>query len=149
MTEPRWWRIGRKVGRTIYLQVGAEPSDSDPLIGVMDTSDLARAAVRAHNVDVGLDTHAELTRLREGNIAVCEDTGTVARDGVCPIHEGDACLVVPGAYVGEVRRLRAEQARTEARLRAIGQAARKMRPLELISSAAALRAALAAQDEAE
>lgn len=41
------WRTGRKVGRTIYLQTGPEPSDSDPLIGVMDTPELARKAVAA------------------------------------------------------------------------------------------------------
>jgi len=43
------WRTGRRVGRTIYAQPGAEPSDHDPLIGVMDTPQLASAAVRAHN----------------------------------------------------------------------------------------------------
>ena len=43
------WRTGRKVGRTIYAQMGNEPSDNDPLIGVMDTPDLARLVVRAVN----------------------------------------------------------------------------------------------------
>lgn len=43
------WRVGRKVGRTIYAQVEDEPSDHDALIGVMDTRDLAVAAVDAHN----------------------------------------------------------------------------------------------------
>lgn len=43
------WRTGRKVGRTIYAQMGPEPSDDDPLIGVMDTPDLARLVVRAVN----------------------------------------------------------------------------------------------------
>jgi hypothetical protein len=43
------WRTGRKVGRTIYAQLGAEPSDEDPLIGVMDTPQLASAAVAEHN----------------------------------------------------------------------------------------------------
>lgn len=43
------WRTGRKVGRTIYAQLGAEPTDHDPLIGLMDTAALARAAVDAHN----------------------------------------------------------------------------------------------------
>jgi hypothetical protein len=43
------WRTGRKVGRTIYAQPGAEPSDEDLLIGVMDTPALAREAVEAHN----------------------------------------------------------------------------------------------------
>ena len=43
------WRTGRKVGRTIYAQMGDRPDDSDPLIGVMDTPDLARLVVRAVN----------------------------------------------------------------------------------------------------
>jgi hypothetical protein len=43
------WRTGRKVGRTIYAQMGPEPSDDDPLIGVMDTPDLAALVVLAVN----------------------------------------------------------------------------------------------------
>lgn len=45
---PRW-RVGRKVGRTIYQQTGPEPDDTDPLIGVMDTPELAALAVEAVN----------------------------------------------------------------------------------------------------
>jgi len=47
--EKRTWRIGRKVGRTIYALVDDEPTDHDLLIGVMDSKALAEAAVRAHN----------------------------------------------------------------------------------------------------
>lgn len=47
------WRVGRRVGRTIYAQIGAEPSDDDPLIGVMDTPGLAHEAATAHNVMLG------------------------------------------------------------------------------------------------
>jgi hypothetical protein len=56
------WRAGRKVGRTIYAVVrpDCEPSDDDPLIGVMDTPKLAARAVKAHN--------ALLERDREGVI---------------------------------------------------------------------------------
>jgi hypothetical protein len=43
------WRTGRSVGRTIYAQPGPDPSDDDPLIGVMDTAELAAEAVGAHN----------------------------------------------------------------------------------------------------
>jgi hypothetical protein len=38
-------RQGRKVGRTIYAQLGDQPSDDDPLVGVMDTAELARQVV--------------------------------------------------------------------------------------------------------
>jgi hypothetical protein len=43
------WRVGRKVGRTIYAQLGDEPSDDDVLIGMMDTPALAKDAVESHN----------------------------------------------------------------------------------------------------
>jgi len=42
-------RQGRKVGRTIYVQAKAEPSDDDQLVGLMDTPKLARALVDAFN----------------------------------------------------------------------------------------------------
>lgn len=44
-------RVGRKVGRTLYLQVGDAPSDDDPLVGVMDTRELANAVAAALAVD--------------------------------------------------------------------------------------------------
>lgn len=40
-------RTGRSVGRTIYRQVGDEPSKDDVLIGVMDTPELAAMVVAA------------------------------------------------------------------------------------------------------
>lgn len=44
------WRIGRKVGRTIYT---APPDSEDgELIGVMDTPELASEAVDAHNFNL-------------------------------------------------------------------------------------------------
>lgn len=43
------WRTGRKVGRTIYVQTGDEPSDDDQLVGMMDTRELAALVVRAVN----------------------------------------------------------------------------------------------------
>ena len=47
--DARPWRQGRKVGRTIYVVVGDEPSDEDRLIGVMDAADLAARVVALHN----------------------------------------------------------------------------------------------------
>lgn len=49
----RPWRVGRSVGRTIYAMAGEQGSDADPLIGVMDTPELAAEAVRAHNAGYG------------------------------------------------------------------------------------------------
>lgn len=48
MSQTRW-RVGRKLGRTIYEAVGSEPSDADVLIGMMDTVELAESVVRAFN----------------------------------------------------------------------------------------------------
>lgn len=50
--ENHLWRVGRKVGRTIYAMEGREPTDDDTLIGMMDTPVLAAEAVRTHNIDV-------------------------------------------------------------------------------------------------
>lgn len=52
----RRWRVGRRVGRTVYAQVGPEPSDDDPLLGVMDTPALAEACVRDHNAVLDRET---------------------------------------------------------------------------------------------
>lgn len=41
------WRTGRRAFRTIYIQDGAEPSDTDRLIGMMDTPETARLAAAA------------------------------------------------------------------------------------------------------
>lgn len=49
-------RVGRKVGRTIYQQQGEAPSDDDPLVGMMDTRELAQAVVDAYNVLVAVRT---------------------------------------------------------------------------------------------
>lgn len=41
------WRVGRKLGRTIYLQQGEEPSDNDRFLGIMDREEDARLVVIA------------------------------------------------------------------------------------------------------
>lgn len=57
-------RVGRKVGRTIYQQVAATPSDSDCLVGLMDSPALAAAVVAAVNAAW------ELTDYFENELAV-------------------------------------------------------------------------------
>jgi hypothetical protein len=42
-------RVGRHVGRTIYVQQGDEPTDNDRLIGLMDTPELAALVVASVN----------------------------------------------------------------------------------------------------
>lgn len=46
------WRVGRKLGRTIYAQFAEEPSDGDLLLGMMDTPELAQQVVLDHNAAV-------------------------------------------------------------------------------------------------
>lgn len=43
------WRQGRKVQNNVYAQLGAEPDDADPEIGVFFHPELAREAVEGHN----------------------------------------------------------------------------------------------------
>jgi hypothetical protein len=61
------WRTGRKVGRTIYLQRGREPSDTDHLIGVMDTVELAERVVDSVNATTPATTAAEDSVNEESN----------------------------------------------------------------------------------
>ena len=44
------WRVGRKLGRTIYVQTDDKcVSDSDVFIGMMDAPELAHQVVHDHN----------------------------------------------------------------------------------------------------
>lgn len=42
-------RQGRKVPRMLYQQMGDEPADDDPIIGLVDTPEWAALIVRAVN----------------------------------------------------------------------------------------------------
>lgn len=46
------WRTGRSLGRTVYLQLGDEPSKADELVGMMETRALADRVVALHNREV-------------------------------------------------------------------------------------------------
>lgn len=48
LENTRRWRVGRKVGRTIYMVVD-DTATNDVLIGVMDSPEIAIEAVEAHN----------------------------------------------------------------------------------------------------
>ena len=43
------FRTGRKVGRTLYVQIGDQPDDMDLLIGIVDSTDQANIVVNAVN----------------------------------------------------------------------------------------------------
>ena len=42
------WRVGRHLGRTIYARLGPVASDDDPVLGMLDTRELAAEACEAH-----------------------------------------------------------------------------------------------------
>lgn len=44
------WRVGRRVGRNVYAQLGPDADDGDVIIGQFDNAALAAAAVDAHNL---------------------------------------------------------------------------------------------------
>lgn len=66
------WRVGRKVGRTIYLQIGDSPDDTDQLIGVMDTRGLAALAVAAPDLLAAAFAVSEC-RVCPEDYGVCSD----------------------------------------------------------------------------
>lgn len=50
--DQRLWRTDFKVGRNVYALLSndvTQPSQQDPLVGVMETSDLAENVVDTHN----------------------------------------------------------------------------------------------------
>lgn len=59
----RRWRTGRKIGRTLHAQVGAQSSDDDPVLGMMDSIALAARVVSDHNII--LAQRSEAARIRE------------------------------------------------------------------------------------
>ena len=52
------YRVGRSLGRTIYRQIGEEPSKDDDFLGIMDTRALAAMVVDALN---GVKAEVEAT----------------------------------------------------------------------------------------
>lgn len=43
------WRVGRKLFRTVYAQIGDEPSDDDIFLGIFDSAEVALAVAEQHN----------------------------------------------------------------------------------------------------
>jgi hypothetical protein len=43
------YRVGRKLGRTIYLQVSGEAGEDDVLLGMLDDAEVAKAVVDVLN----------------------------------------------------------------------------------------------------
>lgn len=49
MSDNRRWRVGRSLGRTIYIQKGDEASKSDTFVGLVETRELAKLIVDVLN----------------------------------------------------------------------------------------------------
>lgn len=50
--QERFWRTDLRLGRNVYALVSNDPgvpSESDPLIGVMETTSMAEDVVNSHN----------------------------------------------------------------------------------------------------
>jgi hypothetical protein len=63
-------RTGRKVGRTLYLQISDVPSDDDILVGIVETRSLAELIVEDVNESGGVgvfvaDTLINLSQSRK------------------------------------------------------------------------------------
>lgn len=43
------WRIGRTLGRTIYAEIGPDPSKQDFFLGIFDSKEVASYLVRMQN----------------------------------------------------------------------------------------------------
>lgn len=100
---PARWRVGRKLGRTLYAQQGKEPSDGDPFLGLMENPMLAARVVAAVNRSKGIDCNPSTSTDGLDRAVVCfsggplDATGGVADLSLAPIH-----LVLPwehGSYV--------------------------------------------------
>lgn len=59
------YRVGRKLGRTIYRMLGNVPSDADKFVGIMDSAADAEHIVHLLNMEAAFrngDPHAEPQR---------------------------------------------------------------------------------------
>jgi len=84
MSEPEW-RVGRSLGRTIYRQVGDEPSKDDEFVGVMDTRELAAQVVDALN---GLADYRAALRAEVESLVVEAGDGPGAIQQVLDLIDG-------------------------------------------------------------
>lgn len=53
------WRVGRKVRRTIYAVIPGKDHEDHPLLGLMDTPQLASEVVGSHNRMLNTATFAQ------------------------------------------------------------------------------------------
>lgn len=76
---------GHKRGSRVLMLTGLRRGESQRRSKRLSVT--SHGAIRFVNPLIDCEHEAELAALCEGNVSVCEDTGAVARDGVCPDHE--------------------------------------------------------------
>lgn len=96
------YRVGRKLGRTVYRQRGKGASDQDEFLGIFDRPAMAQHVVHLLNLDAALRSQAHECEMDEVDMTtaadawqrvemVCRANSTCERP---PNHAG-ACLI-PG-----------------------------------------------------
>jgi hypothetical protein len=102
------WRVGRRVGRTIYVDSGdPDPNDGSLLIGVMDTPELAARAVEAHNGQLEWETavYDYHQRVKEGRpyedaVTPQEFARRIIRMGYAKVYSCDCGRVTATGPIG-------------------------------------------------
>lgn len=46
------WRVGRRLGRTLYAETGGDNRDADVVLGMVDSAELATHIVTVHNASL-------------------------------------------------------------------------------------------------
>lgn len=83
------WRVGRKLGRTLYQQLGAEPSDLDPFVGLMDSPALAKQVVDAVNT-----VHRPDGQPSAGDLLILKVDRWIEHSEACAAEECSTCDVL-------------------------------------------------------
>ena len=111
------WRPVRHVGRTVYAQTGPDATRTDVFIGVMDTPELASAAVDAHNATLAVAPPDQTTpeSLTDDDLdAIQQRTDAYGRTG--PYGYVINNIEYQGNWVHDIHRLLAEVGRLRAAL---------------------------------
>lgn len=87
--DVRWllskrWRVGRKLGRTIYAQIGAEPALEDVVLGMVDDQRIAQAICDEHNDALDERRRVE-DLLRVALQSIPSDADNPHRAAGCPV----------------------------------------------------------------
>jgi hypothetical protein len=109
------WRVGRKLKRTLYLQIGEEPSDSDTYLGMMETPELAARVVNAIN---RINRTAEDTRSR----LMADEEITVSRRLLADLQNArDAAVEQMQDALSDLQEERAKHKETLSQRRALAK----------------------------